>query len=191
MEMKLQNLINELDLSLIEPFFLEHAIECFRNKHVMGILICFSNDYGLDFVYDNYVPLLKQDIYEEGLFKAYTGCRVNWSHFPQSRLKYLFSLANKDRLMKIGNPLPHDGPYTLYRGVAGNGSKRRKGGISWTASFEKAKWFATKLSVVLQKPMVYMTVVEKKDVYVFYNGREEQEFLCNITNEHKLKKVWP
>ena len=191
MEMKLQNLINELDLSLVEPFFIERAIEAFRNKDAGQMLIYFSNDYGLDFVSANIFPLKQQGIFEEALFYAYAGCRVNWSGVTKNLLDHLFFIADKDRLMKIGDPLPHDGPYKVYRGVAGIGAKRRKRGISWTASFEKAKWFATRFSDFLEKPIVYITVVEKKDVYAFHNGRKEQEFLCHITKEHKLKKVWP
>ena len=195
METEFQSPINELDLSFLDGWAYKEALECFEKKDAMGILTSFSNDLGLNFVIRNVDPLLKQGIYEETLFCAYTDCRINWCHISPSWMDHLFSLAKRDRLLEMGDPLPHSGPFIIYRGVAGVGAKRRKRGISWTASFEKAKWFATRLSeffeIPLEKPMVYMAEVPKEKVYVYTNERDEQEFLCNIPKDLKLKKVWP
>lgn len=188
-------LIDQLDTSLLSGFETMEVMDGFEKKDPMDMLASFSNDHGLEFVMQNMIPLYRQGIYEETLFWAYTGCRLNWSHISPSWMYHLFSFANRDRLLKIGDPLPSDGPFRLYRGVAGVGAKRRKRGISWTASIEKAKWFAKRFSdvlgVQLEKPMVYMASVPKEYVYVYTNDREEEEFLCYIPRDLKLTKVWP
>jgi len=107
-------------------------------------------------------------------------------------IRFLFELADRERLLQEGDPLPDDGPFTVYRGVAGHGAKRRLRGISWTASLDKAIWFAERFaeSSKIEKPMVYQVTIMAEHVYVYSNDRNEQEFLCDISREMKLKKVW-
>ncbi len=85
--------MDELDLSYISYGQQKDALECFEKKDALGILVCFSNDYGIHFVLDNIAPLLKQGIFEEALFYAFTGCRANWSNISSSTLEFLLSLA--------------------------------------------------------------------------------------------------
>jgi len=183
--------IESLDLSYIDPNDHQRAIEAFENKSAMGILCLFDNQLGMYFIRDNIVPLLQQGIYESALFYAFVDCRANWASWTTNAIKQLFAFADKQRLRNIGDKLPGKGPFTLYRGVSGTGWKKKIRGISWTASFEKAKWFAERLALICPGPEVYKAVVPEKYVYAYYNGRNEQEFMCNIPKHLKLERVWP
>jgi hypothetical protein len=180
----------KLDLSLIESFGKKEAEEAFIKKDVGGILVYMSNKFWLQFVIDNLGPLRQSGLYEEMLLKAYTGCSANHHHYPLDFIKCLFSIADKDKLLQSGDTLPGDGPFTIYRGVAGNGPARRKKGFSWTGNFEKAIWFAKRFKGFLDKPMVYETTVDSESVLAYVNNIKEDEFLCFITEDSELKRVW-
>jgi hypothetical protein len=175
--------------SLIDDIFHKQVLGFIERNDPLGILATLPKGYGLEFIRMNIKSLMAQSIYEETLLHAFSIVKTNWSHVPVCDIKYLFDIADENRLLKAGDPLPEDGPFTLYRGISGNGYKRRKRGISWTSSFKTAKWFAERSS--WPNPEVYMAHVKKKFVYVYDNGREEREFICNIPKHIKLKKVWP
>ncbi len=114
--------------------------------------------------------------YEEAHLLTYTACRVNFHHISLNRLRSLFTLADRERLRAVGQPLPGPGPYLLYRGVSGRGRSRRVKGISWTASLETARWFAKRCSF-FDDPAVYQVEVQEHHVLAYLNERKEQEFL--------------
>lgn len=180
----------ELDLAVIESFWKESIEEAFVKKDIGAILVSMSNKYWLHFVINNIGPLREAGIYEDMLLKAYTGCSANYHNYPSYFIKCLFSIADKDRLLQIGDPLPGDDPFTVYRGVAGNGPARRKRGISWTGNFDKAVWFAKRFKGFLYKPMVYETSVDKEYILAYVNDRNEDEFLCLIPENSILERVW-
>lgn len=166
--------------------------EAWAKHDVGGVLVHLGNTYRLPFVCDNMHALKKLGVYEEELLDAYSGTRTNFSNWQPSVLKLLFNIADRGRLLSAGDPLPAAGPFTVYRGVAGRGAKRRLRGISWTASLDQAIWFAKRYAEFpdIEKPMVYQTTVEIEQVYAYDNRRDEQEFLCDIPQDMKLKQVW-
>lgn len=157
---------------------------------IMSLLLYLDNTYHLAFVVDNLTVLKEHGFYEKALLDAYSITRTNFAGWSFHVLHRLFHLADRGRLLSLGDPLPGEGPFKVYRGVSGEGTKRRGRGISWTASFDMAKWFAQRFAD-LGNPAVYMATVGPERVYAYDNGREEQEFLCDIPKEMKLKKVWP
>ncbi len=182
--------MTEIDLSLIEDEWQHRVIQAFEDRDVGQILITMSNRDWLAFTYLNIGPLKEIGIYEKMLLEAYTGCALNHGSFPIYVMGRMFAIADKEVLLQTGDPLPDGAPYRLFRGVAGNGRARRKGGISWTADFDRAVWFAKRFSAFLKKPMVYEAIVEREHVIAYDNSRQEQEFLCLIPDDLKLKKVW-
>jgi hypothetical protein len=156
---------------------------------IMRLLLHLDNTYHLAFVVDN-IPVLKEHgLYEKTLLEAYLITRTNFANWSLDILRDLFRAADRGRLLSRCDPLPGNGPFTVYRGVSGKGAVRRVRGISWTASLDKAKWFAERFAD-LGNPAVYMATVEAEHVYAYHNGSEEQEFLCDIPKSLKLKKVW-
>jgi len=140
----------------------------------------------IHFVLDNIKPLSSVGLFEDALLDAYTGCQTNWHFVDKHIIYFLFKRADRKRLLSKGSPLPGNAPFVVYRGVSGVGAKRRVRGISWTADYEKAEWFAKRYN--LQKPAVFKAVVPIENVYTYWERRQEQEFLCDITNEIKLKR---
>lgn len=183
--------MTKLDLSLVDESWHHKVEKSLEEGDSGGIFISMSNKHWLHFVFFNIAPLKEAEIYEEMLLCAYTGCSSNWSAFSLNVIKMMFNIADKERLLQAGDPTPDDGPFTVYRGVAGNGSAKRKRGISWTANFDQAVWFAERFAMLIEKPMVYETIVNREHILAYVNDRNEQEFLCLIPDDLELKKVWP
>ncbi len=106
----------------------------------------------------------------------------------------MLDLADRKKLRNAGDALPGNGPFTLYRGVAGVGRARHVRGLSWTASLPDAKWFATRYALgfqspfaCLENPAVYRVVVPADDVLAYLTDREEQEFIVLLPTSKRPK----
>jgi hypothetical protein len=163
------------------------ALSAWRRRDLEGVFAEMQGDTKLPFVFDNILPLKLHEFYEEALLHAYTRCRTNFASWPTSVLRWMFGLANRRRLVTAGDMWPGPGPYKVYRGVSGRGRKRRVRGFSWTLSFDKARWFATRYG--LEKPMIYEAEINEQHVLAYYNKRGEQEFLCDIPRGLKLRRL--
>jgi hypothetical protein len=183
-----EDLKDRPDLRQQQEDMVHLALSAWGRRDLDGVFSCMQGDTKLCFVCDNILPLKLNGLYEESLLHAYTRCRTNFASWPTSVLRWMFGLANRRQLAGAGDMWPGPGPYTVYRGVAGRGRKRRVRGFSWTTSFEKARWFATRYG--LEKPMVYEAQVDEKNVLAYYNRRGEQEFLCDIPRGLKLRRRW-
>lgn len=161
-----------------------------REKDPGIVFLTMGNHETLPFLSFNVWEFKEAGIYEEALLRAYTGCKCNWRRMPVGVVEYMFESADRDKLINTGDPLPGDGPYTIYRGVAGTGAARRVRGFSWTGDFDKAVWFAKRFKIILNKPMVYEATVDKEMVLAYSDSRDEKEFLCRIPKDLPLKRVW-
>ncbi len=168
-----------LDLDLIDKPFRAQSVATFDAGSVVGFLIGSEHGNGrwVDIVQDNMSQLLERGLYEEALLQAYISTSTNHAYRELDELAHLFALADRDRLRAAGQPLPHDGPFTLYRGVTGRGEERRVRGISWTGDLERAKWFAGQLGKNLHNPAVYTVTVPKSTVLAYVDKRKEDEYL--------------
>jgi len=162
-----------LNLSLVPPERLEHAQELFADGDVIGLLCLVGSGRALALVADNVRAFLDRGVYEAALVDAFTGCRINNSAWSLSALQFLFRLGNREKLLAAGPPLPGKGPFTVYRGVAGEGRRRMDRGLSWTDCLDTACWFALRLD--LPDPAVYTTSLAASDVYCM--GPREREFI--------------
>jgi hypothetical protein len=160
-------------------------------EYFSNILVNLSCKQWMAFVVDNIGELIEKDVYEKFLLQAYGGCTLNYHNWELQDLRELFEIADRNKLLEEGDPLPGPGPFTIYRGVAGVDSYRKERGISWTGNFEKAVWFARRFEILLKEPTVYETIVLCEHVITFDNSREESEFLCLLPDNQELKKVWP
>ncbi len=132
------------------------ALHLFRNAHLLKSL----------------------GMYEEALEYAYTSGRASVRDWGG-----LFSMAERERMRQRGEPIPHGGPFTLYRGVAGRGRQRAVRHFSWTGTLDCARWFAGRAAYqgsLLPDPAVYEITVPESDVIFYTNGRREDEYV-----------VWP
>jgi hypothetical protein len=121
--------------------------------------------------------LARRGVYEAALFAALTRSRFNARQVPLDVLRTLVSGADRTRLREAGGePLPGPGPFTVYRGVAGRGAARDVRGLHWTASLERARWFAERFAH-LGDPAVYRVLVHEPDVLAYSKNAGEEEFL--------------
>ncbi len=170
-------------LEPIRPKFRYKAIAALEEGNSTGFLIGASNEDSLSLVYKNIFLLRDRGLYEKTLLDAFIATRTNNHGCRLDTLRLLFDIADRDRLLAAGDPLPGPGPFTIFRGVAGKGRARRVRGLSWTGSLEKAQWFARRL--YLPDPAVFQVTVSIEDVLAYSNEREEQEFIVLLPDSAK------
>lgn len=107
-----------------------------------------------------------------------------WSggEFPHvvgtDRLIRLFSKAQGHLIdPAVFNALPDT--LKVYRGIKGRSGAK---GLSWTTDMKKAAWFANRFG----KGWVYEAEIDKKDIFMVVNDREESEV---VLNPHGLKNI--
>jgi cell division inhibitor SulA len=177
-------------LDPIPPELRKQAVEEAESGDAIGFLIKASNVYSLDLVFWNEEKLRQLGLFEEALLDALISPALNSYHCPLSFLRSRLARADRKRLREAGDVLPSDGPFTLYRGVAGHGRARRVCGISWTGSLETAQWFANRSAGFgLPKPAVYSAVVCADDVLTYSDQRNEQEFIVLLPETIRPKRI--
>jgi hypothetical protein len=155
------------------------ALRAFHEGAPRDLLAVLDNTRRLRFVYDHRMAFSENGTLEAALVCAWQGTRINNCQFDPTTLESIFLCAcDRDRLRLAGDPLPHSGPFTIYRGVSGRGTLRRVRGLAWTASLDVACWFALRQEGGLEDPAVYKAQVHAEDVFFYTNGRHEQEFVC-------------
>ena len=175
---------------LIPPSLRDKAVADLEAGDVEVFLSCAPSQHALYLVMRNIDFLKERGLYERGLLYAITGAPLNHRHWPLDDLRTLFLAADRDRLRAAGDPLPGRGPFTVFRGVAGNGPARRVRGLSWTASQAWAQWFAERFpDLHLKDPAVFSYVVEEDDVLAYWNRRGEEEFVIIVPPSARLRRV--
>ena len=123
--------------------------------------------------------LREHGMYEKALEYTYTTGRA-----PVEGWELIFSMADRERLRKCGDTLPHAGPFTVYRGVAGRGRQRAVKHFSWTGTLDVARWFAGRASYIdghisLPDPAVFVVTVPVSEVLFYTNDRNEDEYVLS------------
>jgi hypothetical protein len=172
------NWSEQLNLRHVPRFLRTDAIDAFEEGDEIGFLGVADNQLGLAIVFDNALPLKRRGMYEKALIQAFTGTRTNNLMYQLWVIDDLFREADADRLREAGDPMPGEGPFTLYRGVAGTNRTRRIAGLSWTRNIDVACWFAARLD--LPSPSVYTATVQTNQVLCYVHDRHEEEFICRV-----------
>jgi hypothetical protein len=168
----------------------EMAADYWEKGRDENILSLMSNEVALIFVGNNIHRLIARGTYEQCLIDAYSGIRTNFSNWNTNYIEHLFLVADRDKLLKAGDPLPGGEEFKLYRGVAGNKNQRRIRGISWTSDPNCAAWFAQRyVDCGIGDPAVYEVEIFKGDIYAYINGRNEHEFLIVPEPKMKIRKL--
>jgi len=158
------------------PALIAQAKEYWLNKKDEAILTFMDNMVGLEWVGRHLHRFTERGTYEKVLLAAWSACRVNWSHYPIEYLRILFAIADREKMVSLGDPLPKHETFTLYRGVTGTGRRRRVSGISRTSDPQVATWFAKRFT---GEPAVYRITVNREMVYarLHESGRHENEYI--------------
>jgi len=136
----------------------DRAIAALEERNSIGFLSRARSTDALDLVHNNAEALLECGIYEEALLHAFVTPRTNNIRWPTFVLESMFLRADREKLRAAGDPLPSDGPFVLYRGVAGEGRRRRIRGLSWTDSVDVARWFADRFPSLPNRAVYVVTV---------------------------------
>jgi hypothetical protein len=187
---------DSLWLDPISPVLRDRATRALECGDVNGFLCTAGNEYGFYLVAHNLVRLREAGLYEAALLEAYAATRVNNAHHLEAFLKSLFRYGDRRRFREAGDPLPGPGPFTLYRGVAGGGEKRRERGLSWTLDLDAAWWFAywfhlQKREDAPANPAVVSITVGEPDVIAYAKdcGKNDQDFIVLVPDTAILQAM--
>jgi hypothetical protein len=159
----------------------QRALESLDVGDVAGFLGMADNVASLTLVYLNTRELQRRGLYEATLLEAFAAMRANNRGASSPLLDVMWYDADRSRLRAAGDPLQGDGPFTVYRGVAGHGAARRIQGFSWTSSLEMAGWFAARFR--LPHPAVFTMTVDDADALAYRH--RESEFIVRVESTGK------
>jgi hypothetical protein len=138
----------------------------------------------LPVVAKNRVALQERGTFERALLRAWyalTGydSGTNWEWDPAWIEELFLVHADRDRLLKEGDPLPAGREFRVFRGVAGRGKKRREQGLSWSLDRSIAVRFANAgRELGLANPVVLEGIARREDVLAFLTWRNEAEIIA-------------
>ena len=179
--------MNILNLKMVPAHMRDEVAKQFAAGNAALMLVTMPNTEGLEFVAHNAGALTLRGIYERAVVIAFSDARTNFAGYPASTVRYVFDMADREKLLAAGDPLPPGDTFEVYRGVAGVGAQRRLSGPSWTGDVEKAAWFARRSALAgLAKPVVLVANVPRRDVYYFTNHRNEHEFVAYVDSPKRL-----
>jgi hypothetical protein len=180
----------KLNLETVDQSLREYAQQAWKEGDIHRVMNYMPNTSRLGFLVDNILPLTKAEKYEDALFCAYTGTRTNFSNWSLDVLTYILNKADPVKMRSLGSSIPDLETFTLYRGVAGRGRKRRVNGFSWTESPHIAAWFACRYPE-LPDPAVYRVAVTRDQILFCCDERKEKEFVLRLPLRMKPKRVLP
>lgn len=138
-----------------------------------------------DFILRNFEALRTQNVLEEAWVEAYI-FKSHFNDYDLPLLQRVFEACDRARLhaMKpVGDPvnIAKSGRISLFRGCAG---PIHRMGMSWTASLDKAIWYAAQKAAYYDQAniAVYATTLPINDIYCRFD-RNEEEFIA-------LPKKW-
>jgi hypothetical protein len=178
-----------LDLSAVDPRRHEEARWALLDGNMRAFVSTTDHVRAWQLVRANRGVLLARLLYERAAVEALTLGKENNLHLPEGEIRRALHLFFHDRnleRLRSAYPLPGEGPWALYRGVAGLIKERRVRGISWTRKLEVARWYAERSG--LEKPAVYRAVIPARHVLAYLNGREE-EFVAVVPQRFKVEQV--
>ncbi|MFA5259039.1 MAG: hypothetical protein WC402_03100 [Candidatus Pacearchaeota archaeon] len=153
-------------------------------KDIDDIFMQVNKPYRLTFLY-----LIKDFLTEEEFNSMMKDCWV-MTEYPNQEgmgiLLKLFDKSKKELLMTKEeldkfNSLPQ--VIIIYRGLQDKKAKIRA--LSWTLSKDKAMWFASRWK---NKNNVYQADINKEDVFMYTNDRNEDEVVINPTKLNNIKE---
>lgn len=175
----------KLRLGMIEPVCRDGAREAFIAGNADFFASSgYSSGAMLELVAVNRKLLKVRDIYEATIVSAVSGCKTNHRHSGIDSLALLL-IADKTKLRAASDPLPGDGPFTIFRGTSRDEAASKECGISWTLSRDVACKFACAWHG--ENGVVLRSEVAESEVFFFTDQRSEQEMICKPTNWRVLR----
>ena len=125
--------------------------------------------------WDNRGYFWRHGLYEEALLCCVTSSKYGASGLPIALMRTLFDVADRARLRALGLPLPHPGPYTLWRGC----QPRWRRGYSWTFTQAIAVEFVERIP---DAALYTLTIPNDRSIYTYLGNshRDEDEVLVSV-----------
>jgi hypothetical protein len=162
---------------LIDSSLHKQAQSALDNCDFFEFLIKASNEVSLPLLATVVNKALACGELESAFINAFTRTRTN-NHSHSQTIECLLQRIDPIKLKSVGDKIPSQDEFRLYRGVSGNDSSRTINGYSWTSNLELAHWFAMRYSE-LGNPSIFTTTVCEDAVLFCPNERDEHEFVLN------------
>lgn len=170
-----------VDLTGVDRQFdiLRVGLKHWRAGDPTSLFLSVPDGFKLQFVERNVESLRRIKSYEKILLRAYQSLSITIEDLRLDRLRRLFALADRERLLAAGDPLPEGESFKLYRGTGKEiESKRgiRVHGLSWTDKIEIARKFSGLYTEPKYESHVYTANVPRAQVLAF-RKYPEREFV--------------
>jgi len=162
---------------IVDKSLHKYAQQALNNCDYMAFLGHSSNENNLLLLRTVIDRALDCKKMESAFIYAYAATRTNNYH-EYEIIEYILKYVDLDRLFEEGDELPRRDRYRLYRGISGAQTPEIIKGYSWTDDVQRAHWFAMRYAE-FGNPSIYTTVVQKKSILFYTNGRSENEFVLN------------
>lgn len=167
----------QLDLTRVPEFSVRRARRAYSNGDAGAFVECANGNHSaIQLVADNAAQLLDRGIFEACFVRAWMMHNTNMGTYSTELIRDLLSKGDRSRFLKAGDPLPGNGPFTVYRGISGTTDRRRPRGPSWTISLDCACWFAWRAGRVERS--VVTATVESNEIYAYIRERGEDEIIA-------------
>lgn len=177
----------DLDLRYLSSHLHQAARDCIERDNWLGFLTLHGNAKGVVALYVNLDLFKDRQWLEPALVEVMTAPALN-NRRDSDYLLCMLRLTDRSRLRAAGDELPGDGPFTVYRGVAGKGRARHVRGLSWTLDLERAKWFARRFPD-LADPAVFCVTVSEDAVLFYSDERQEKEVFLHLDVRTPIRRV--
>ena len=104
---------------------------------------------------------------------------INW--FKDATREHIMTESE----LRYYNQLPD--VVTVYRGIAVGRAGQQ--GLSWTCDLDTARWFAHRFDSNNNQGYIVKGVIAKSDIFAYFNGRNENEILCNSKKVKEVMRV--
>ena len=157
--------------------------QAWLDRDAPAMLAIMGSNYGIAFVWDNLRALRDACILEEAFAEAYTSRSGIMGSQLYRIAEHIVMFCDHRKLQSLGDPLPDQESFTIYRGVKNTGIRNIWKRMSWTLDAGIASWFAqcyrTSLSAPDSRPAVFAADVTDEDILLYCRERGEEEVLIN------------
>lgn len=154
-------------------------------KNAIRMMASIEERDRLPFVWQNLRALRDVGMLEAAFIEGYNELDARMGHRYYQMVENIVTFCDRAKLRCLGDALPDQERFTIYRGVGTTRIRNIWRRMSWTLDAGIASWFAQhhgpRGNSTGMSPAVFVAEVYARDVLLYYRGRGEEEVLIDTT----------
>ena len=188
----------DIDTKYVMELALRQFYGAWLEKNAIRMMVSIEERDRLPFVWQNLRALRDVGILEAAFVEAYNEMDAAMGHSHYQLADHIVMYCDRDRLRVLGDTLPDQDRFRIYRGVGSTRIRNIWRRMSWTLDKGVASWFAQQYRACgggsEVSPAVFTAEVNVGDILLYYRGRGEEEVLIDVnalTTKPRRLKVLP